>query len=88
MASKKSSTIKTLQKWEEELRSKFSFDLNGDKVCHKWCNNYIKWEQHIKSCKNFSSNCIKWGIESVSKDSVKKHAESMQQRETKRLETK
>ena len=35
MASKKSSTIKTLQKWEEELRSKFSFDLNGDKVCHK-----------------------------------------------------
>ena len=32
MASKKT-TIKTLQKWEAELKSKFSYDLNGDKVC-------------------------------------------------------
>ena len=32
MASKKTMTIKTLWKWEE-LKSKFSYDLNGDKVC-------------------------------------------------------
>ena len=32
MASKKTMTIKTLRKWEE-LKSKFSCDLSGDKVC-------------------------------------------------------
>ena len=55
MASKKT-TIKNLRKWEEELKSKFSFDLNSDKVCRIRCNNCIKWEQCIKSCKNFSSD--------------------------------
>ena len=56
MVSKKTTTIKTLRKWEEELNSKFSYDLNGDKACRIRCNNSIKWEQRIKSCKNFSSN--------------------------------
>ena len=32
MASKRTMTIKTLQKWEEELISEFSYDLNSDKV--------------------------------------------------------
>ena len=76
MASKKITTIKTLRKWEEELKSKFSYDLNGDKVCRIWCDNCIKWEQCIKSCKNFSSN---W---------IKKHVKSLQHKEAKRLETK
>ena len=47
----------------------------------------MKWEQRIKSCKNFSSNWIKPGSDSVSKDSVKKHVESLQRKEAKRLET-
>ena len=42
MGSKKTTTIKTLQKWEEELKSKFSYDLNRDKVCRIGCNNCIK----------------------------------------------
>ena len=88
MVSKKTTTIKTLWKWEEELKSKFSYDLNGDKVCRIWCDNCIKWEQCIKSCKNFSSNWISPGSDSVSKDSVKKHVESLQHKEAKRLETK
>ena len=88
MASKKATTIKTLQKWKEELKSKFSYDLNGDKVCRIWGNNCIKWEQHIKSCKNFSSNWIKLVKDSVSKDSVKKHVESLQHTEAKCLKTK
>ena len=33
MASKKTTTIKTLWKWEKELKSKFSYELNGNKVC-------------------------------------------------------
>ena len=37
MASKKTMTIKSLWKWEEELKSKFSYDLNSDKVCHIQC---------------------------------------------------
>ena len=56
MISKKTTTIKTLRKWEEELNSKFLYDLNGDKVCRIRCNNSIKWKQRIKSCKNFSGN--------------------------------
>ena len=48
----------------------------------------MKWEQRIKSSKNFSSNWIKPGSDSVSKDSVKKHVESLQHKEAKRLETK
>ena len=88
MASKKTTTIKTLRKLEEELKSRFWYYLNGDKVCRIRCNSCIKWEQRIKSCKNFSSNCIKPGSDSVSKDSVKKHVESLQHKEAKRLETK
>ena len=88
MASKKATTIKTLRKWEGEQKSKFSYDLNGDKACCIRCNNCMKWEQRIKSCKNFSSNWIKPGSDSVSKDSVKKHVESLQHKEAKRLETK
>ena len=88
MASKKTTTIKTLRKWEVEQKSKFSYDLNGDKACRIRCNNCMKWEQRIKSCKNFSSNWIKPGSDSVSKDSVKKHVESLQHKEAKRLETK
>ena len=87
MASKKTTTKKTLQKWEEELKSKFSCDLNGDKVCCIQCNNCIKWEQCIKSCKNFSSNQIKPGSHSITKDSAKKHVESLQHKEARRLET-
>ena len=79
MASKKT-TIKILRKWEEQLESKFLYDLNSNKVCHIWCNICIKWEQHKKCCKNFSSD---WIIDSVSKDSVKKHVESMQHKEAK-----
>ena len=44
MASKKTTTIKTLRKWEEELKSKFSYDLNGDKFYRIRCNNCIEWE--------------------------------------------
>ena len=88
MARKKTTTIKTLRKWEGEQKSKFSYDLNGDKACRIRCNNCMKWEQRIKSCKNFSSNWIKPGSDSVSKDSVKKHVESLQHKEAKRLETK
>ena len=80
MASKKTMTIKTLRKWEE-LKSKFSYDLNGDKVCHIRCNSCIKWEQSIKIHKNFSSNWIKPGNDSISKDSIKKHVESLQHKE-------
>ena len=88
MAGKKTTTIKTLQKWEEELKSKFWYDLNGDKVFRIQYNNCIKWEQHIKSCKNFFSNWIKPSRDSVSKDSVEKHVEALQHKEAKRLETK
>ena len=88
MASKKTTTIKTLRKCEEELKSKFSYDLNGDKACRIRCNNCIKSEQRIKSCKNFSSNWIKPRSDNVSKDSVKKHVESLQHKGAKRLETK
>ena len=88
MISKKTTTIKTLRKWEEELNSKFLYDLNGDKVCRIRCNNSIKWKQRIKICKNFSGNQIKPGSDSVSKDSVKNHVESLQHKEAKRLEAK
>ena len=84
----KKTTIKNLRKWEEELKSKFSFDLNSDKVCCIRCNNCIKWEQCIKSCKNFSSDQIKPGSDSISKNTVKKHTESLQHKEAKRLEIK
>ena len=58
------------------------------KVCGIHCNNHIKLEQLIKSCKNFSSNWIKLSSDSVSKDSVKKHIESWQHKEAICLETK
>ena len=46
MASKKKkekkTTIKTLQKLEEEFKASFSYDLSSDKVCRIRCNNCIK----------------------------------------------
>ena len=77
----KTANLKTLKKWEEEFKTKFSYDLSGGKVSRIRCVICGKWEQRIKNCKNFSSNWIRSGTECVSKDSVKKHVESTQHKE-------
>ena len=84
----KTTSVKTLKKWEEEVKSKFSYDLSGGKVSPLRCETCVAWEKNISSCKNFSLNWIRPGSESVSKDSVKKHMESFQHKEAEKLQMK
>ena len=84
----KTTSVKTLKKWEEEVKSKFSYDLSGGKVSRLRCETCVAWEERISSCKNFSLNWIRPGSESVSKDSVKKHVQSFQHKEAEKLQMK
>ena len=54
----KTTSVKTLKKWEEEVKSKFSFDLSGGKVSRLRCETCVAWEKRISLCKNFSLNWI------------------------------
>ena len=84
----KKTSVNTLKKWEEKVKSKFSYDLSGGKVCRLRCETCVAWEKRISSCKNFSLNWIRPGSESVSKDSVKKHVESVQHKKAEKLQMK
>ena len=81
-------SVKTLEKWEEEVKSKFSYDLSGGKVCQLRCETCVAWEKHISLYKNFSLNWIRPDSESVSKDSMKKHVKSVQHEEAEKLQMK
>ena len=45
----KTANLKTLKKWEEEFKTKFSYDLSGGKVLRIRCVICGKWEQRIKT---------------------------------------
>ena len=49
----KTANLKTLKKWEEEFKTKFSYDLSGGKVSRIRCVICGKWEQRIKNCPLF-----------------------------------
>ena len=52
------------------------------------CETCVAWEKRISSRKNFSLNWIRQGSKSVSKDSVKKHVQSVQHKEAEKLQMK
>ena len=75
-SSKKTTTLKTLRKWESEFSIKLEFDTNSDsKIYRIKCSDCKKWETRINSMKNFSKSWIV-GMENVSKDAVEKHSKS------------
>ena len=75
-SSKKTTTLKTLRKWESEFSVKLEFDTNSDsKIYHVKCSNCKKWETRINSRKNFSKSWIV-GTDSVSKDAVETNSKS------------
>ena len=75
-SSKKTTTLKTLRKWESEFNIKLEFDTNSDsKIYRIKCSDCKKWETRINSMKNFSKSWIV-GTENVSKDAVEKHSKS------------
>ena len=61
----KTTSVKTLKKWEEEVKSKSSYDLSGGKVCRLRCKTCAAWEKHVSLCKNFSLNWIRPGSECI-----------------------
>ena len=72
-SNQKTTTIKTLRKWEKEFQLKLDFDVNNEyKVCCIWCSNCKKCEPRIKKIKNCSGKLIK-GTENIAKDAVEKH---------------
>ena len=76
--SQKVAMLKTVQKWEMQFKSRFSYDMTDGKVCRLRCLECTKWESRIKSTLNFSSNWIRPGSNNVAKDSVGKHCGSLQ----------
>ena len=72
-SNQKTTTLKTLRKWEKEFQLKLDFDINTEsKVCCIRCSDCKKWEPRIKEIKNFSDNWIK-GTKNVAKDAVEEH---------------
>ena len=84
MAAKRVVSVKTLKKWQEEFKIKFNYDL-CDRIKCQLCS---RRELRIKTCKNFSEVWVSPGSESIMKDSVKKHAESLQHCEAYKLQQK
>ena len=75
-SSKKTTTLKTLRKWESEFSIKLEFDTKSEsKIYRIKCSDCKKWETRINSMKNFSESWI-IGAENVSKDAVEKHFKS------------
>ena len=72
-SNQKTTSLKTLKKWEKEYNVKLDFDINSqNKVFCIRSAECDKWEKRIKDMKNFSQKWIK-GTESVAKDAVEKH---------------
>ena len=72
-SNQKTTTIKTLKKWEKEFQVKLDFDINTEyKVCCIQCSDCKKWKPRIKEIKNFSDKWIK-RTENVAKDAIEKH---------------
>ena len=67
VSNQKTTTMKTLRKWEKEFQLKLDFDINTKyKVCCIRCSDCKKWEP------KFSDTWIK-GTENVAKDGADKH---------------
>ena len=88
MASKRVTSVKTLKKWQEEFKIKFDYDLCDGKLNRIRYQLCLQWKPRIKTCKNFSQVWVSPGSESIMKDSVKKHAESLQHCEAYKLQQK
>ena len=74
-SNQKTTTIRTLRKWEKEFQVKLDFEINTEyKVCCIWCSDCKKWEPRIKKIKKISDKWIK-GAENVAKDAVKNMSE-------------
>ena len=78
MAGKRVTSVKTLKKWEEEFKIKFDYDLCDSNVNRIRCQLPLQSEPKIKTCKIFSQVWVSPISESVMKDSVKEHSESLQ----------
>ena len=74
--SKKTTTLKTLRKWESEFSIKLEFNTNSDSKFYPIkCSDCKKWETRINSMKNLSKSWIA-ATENVPKDTVEKHSKS------------
>ena len=75
-SSKKTTTLRTLRKWESEFSIKLELDTNSDsKIYQIKCPICKKRETRINSIKNFLKSWIV-GTENVSKDTLEKHSKS------------
>ena len=84
----KTACVKTVKKLEGEFDVRLSYDISNGKVWRLRCETCSRWEKHISSNKSFSSNWVRPVTENVAKDSVKKHVDSIQDKEAKKMKTK
>ena len=79
--------LKTVEKWEKDLKVKLSKDLEGDFVTKVKCMLCTKHVDSIKHRKTFTQIWID-GLQSVKKDSIQKHLEREAHTKTNKLEQK
>ena len=79
--------LKTVEKWEKDLKVKLSKDLEGDFVTKVKCMLCTKHVDSIKHCKTFTQICID-GSKSVKKDSIQKYLNEKALKKDNKLEQK
>ena len=79
--------LKTVEKWEKDLKVKLSKDLEGDFVTKAKCMLYTKHVDSIKHPKTFTQIWIN-GLKSVKKDSIQKHLNGEAHKKANKLEQK
>ena len=79
--------LKTVEKWEKDLKVKLSKDLEGDFVTKLTCMLCMKHVDSIKHHKTFTKIWID-GLKSVKKDSIQKHLNGEANKKANELEQK
>ena len=79
--------LKTVEKWEKDLKVKLSKDLEGDFVTKVKCMLCTKHVDSIKHRKTFTQIWIN-GLKSVKKDSIQKHLNGEANKKANELEQK
>ena len=79
--------LKTVEKWEKDLKVKLSKDLDGDFVTKLTCMLCMKHVDSIKHHKTFTKIWID-GLKSVKKDSIQKHLNREANKKANELEQK
>ena len=84
----KETKLRTVKKWQEELKLGLEYDLRGDFVTAIQCKLCKKWKSRIKSMHGNNDTWVREGLKCVEKSRLKKHLESASHKKSSRLREK